>query len=250
MTHDELCMVVMGRTDALFEPVRKLTKARQTVDQLRRAFFDEGGIPWRSLESDEAARRTEGRQLAEKADAGTLRLKGRGGAKLLTVRLSDDADEGLRCRVFECDTLADSGPLLLELARRHKGGRRALAEPELVGLDYGTKEQTDRRVWLQDALRPALWRGLVDSNATVRGHVCYWLTASGLRYAEALPEVGTGEDFRAWRDAQVQVVADELAGEDPRTVATPAERGPGGYGDRVMCGEKRTMVVFWLAGFV
>lgn len=205
MKDEKILMTILAKTDAVFWPIRNHNISGRVLFYERRREFMECGLPWASGETSEAGRKAAQRDLEALASAGkVLVFKGR--ERTLGVRLSEKADDDIR-RMICLATLADALMVLDELYRRLNDGdvcdfvgKAWTSEQSLTGIEWGDHEQRWHYVRLTENVYPLLWRGLVESNASIRGHVWYRLTDAGLKLAQE--RVKNGQSRRQYPPKQ------------------------------------------------
>jgi hypothetical protein len=224
---NETMLTILAKTDAAFWPVRKNDVPGRVLFHERRWAFLTAGLPWASGKMSEAGRKAAQRDLEALADAGKVLVYKPKSARTLGVRLSESADDAMR-QMIGLATYADALPFLDELHRRLDDGdgcnflgRPWTSEESLTGIRWGDNEKRGHYVLLTQDLYPMLWRGLVESNASIQGHVWYGLTAAGLElarqraeggqasgeYPPPLPAEGDEEAFDSYHDARMQEVS-------------------------------------------
>jgi hypothetical protein len=178
----------------------------------RRRAIVHGGVPWASERVlpglDDAARKQVQRSLDELALEGLVLTYQPKGAKTLGVRLSDSGDARARALVG-LPTLGDAVGLLAQLAdiERHDAtcaflGRTWVAETSLAGVHWGEHANRQRFVEVEDRLLPALVRGWVESNCSVRGHCWYAITPAGRERLGQRAVVATAEGVASYDSAR------------------------------------------------
>jgi hypothetical protein len=225
-SRDETLLAILAKTDAVFWPIRNHdTPGRRAFYERRRAFLS-AGLPWASGAASEAGRKAAQRELDALRAEGLVKTYNPRGARTLGVRLTGTADDCLR-RKLGLATYADALGFLDELYRRREdpdgfdgigtgtgGGLPWSSEQALTGIRWGDNDKRVYYVLLTEDLLPLLWRGLVESNSSVQGHVWYGLTAEGyelaagrdetgeacLDYPPPLPEPGDDEAFAFYHD--------------------------------------------------
>jgi len=204
---NEILLSILAKADAVFWPIRNHDTPGRTLFYERRRVFLSAGVPWASGAASEAGRKAAQRELDALRGEGLVKAYNPRGARTLGVRLTGSADDDLR-RMIGLATYADALGFLDELYRRRHdpdgfdgigtgaGGKPPWSSEEaLTGIRWGDNDNRGYYVLLTYDLYPLLWRGLVKSNSSVRGHVWYGLTAKGYELARRRDEAAqaTGE---------------------------------------------------------
>ncbi len=230
---DEQLLTILAKTDAVFWPIRKHDVPGRVLFYERRWAFPTAGVTWASGAVSEAGRKAAQRDLEALLSAKLVKTYNPRGGRTLGVRLTEAADDTMR-RMIGLATYADSLPFLDELyCRLDDGdgcnflGRPWTSEESLTGVRWGDNDNRGYYVLLTEDLYPLLWRGLVESNASIQGHVWYGLTAAGYElareraedgqasrdYPPPPPAEGDEEAFDFYHDARMQDVKALEAGE-------------------------------------
>jgi hypothetical protein len=221
---DEQLLTILAKTDAVFWPIRKHNVPGRVLFYERRWAFPTAGVPWASGVVSEAGRKAAQRELEALLSAKLVKTYNPRGGRTLGVRLTETADDAMR-RMIGLATYADSLPFLDELYHRMDDGdgcnflgRPWTSEESLTGVRWGDNDNRGYYVLLTEDLYPLLWRGLVESNASVQGHVWYGLTAAGYELASKRadnrqasreyppPAEGDEDVFDFYHDARMQDV--------------------------------------------
>jgi hypothetical protein len=199
--NDEILLTILAKTDAAFWPIRNHDCPGRVLFYERRWGFLTAGLPWASGAASDAGRKAAQRDLEKLAAPGKVLTYKPRGVRTLGVRLSEKADDAMR-RMIGLATYADALPLLDELHRRltdgdgcDEGGRPWTSEQSLTGVKWGDNERRGYYVLLTEDAYPLLWRGLVESNASMQGHVWYGLTAAGLALAQERDRAGAAQEW-------------------------------------------------------
>jgi hypothetical protein len=183
---DNVLISILAATDAIFIPDRDpCHPVKHVALYERRRDFPMRGVPWgsdRVLPGLGAAGRKQVQRVVEQAIGKGLVHAFKPRAKTLGVRLTDEGDARARA-IAGLPGYADALAMLDQiraLVTALGGGRRWIPETWLAGLDWGDDSRRRAFVAVEEYLLPALHRGLVVSNGSIRGHTWYDLTPAGL----------------------------------------------------------------------
>jgi hypothetical protein len=183
---DRILLGLLAATDAVFIPDRDpLSRKRHAVLWERRKYFRQRGLPWSSEAvegaSDEAVRKRVQREIDRLKGARFVHAYRPQGSKTVGLRLTDAGDQYTRA-LAGLPTLASSLVLISRLreltqsdAARPWLGRMWVPETVLTGVEWGDNEQSYKYVELEEQLLPAIVRGWVICNCSIRGHGWYSL---------------------------------------------------------------------------
>jgi hypothetical protein len=189
---------ILADTDSVFMPNRNWTGHRGAVLYERRRDYATAGVPWKSDALDEAGRKAAQRELEALADAGLVKTFRPKRVKTLGVKLADEGEALARAWCGLPDVELAIG-MMLQAALLNDDpetgatgdGRVWIPETWLAGVSYGQTAEPQARLKLAavaDKMLPALARGWVVSNSSVRGHVWYAITPDGWTKLEAVQE--------------------------------------------------------------
>lgn len=178
----------LARIDALHAPARDLGP-RATLHQLRDDFHRHNGLTWHAA-GDAATRQRLIREAEAEAEAGRLVMTKAGSA--FRVRLTDTAEEDLRCRC--CVSTYAQARGLLGLLRDaldaghgfEHTGRTWLRETRLCGVGYCDSDAGQVLGLLEEATLPLLTRDLLLANCDRAGRCWFALTAAGMHAAQGI----------------------------------------------------------------
>lgn len=183
---DNVLISILAATDAIFIPDRDPRHpVRHVALYERRRDFPMRGVSWgsdRVLPGLGAAGRKQVQRVVEQAIAKGLVLAFKPRTKTLGVRLTDEGDTRARAlvglpRFAEALAMLDQ---VRALTVALGGGRRWIPETWLAGVEWGDNSRRRAFVAVEEYMLPALHRGLVISNGSIRGHIWYDLTPAGL----------------------------------------------------------------------
>jgi hypothetical protein len=218
---------ILAMTDGIFKPMRQAdwTPPVPAVIYEHRTRFESDGVPWASGDSSVAGRKRTQRQLEGLAEAGLVTIckqKRRSG-----VKLTDRGD--IIARALAGIPNIDAGHSSLCEILKYQDGK--VCELLLAGLKrYDETDATTHEVWIvQRMMLPALWRGWVESNSDVYGHVQYRTTDLGRAIAKR-KEPTLPPDLPA-KDNEVNEIYTEstLSYRDQLRAATPEQTREIGY---------------------
>jgi hypothetical protein len=183
---DDILLAILAATDALFIPDRDpCDHNRHAVLYERRRDFPDAGIPWASEKAmpglDETGRKQVQRALEGLVGQGLVDALRPKGAKTVGVRLTDAGEARVRamCGLPLFEGAQAAVDHLVRLIEDDSAcvymGRIWTPETALAGVPWGDDERRHKFVEVEERLLPALVRGLVVSNCTVRGHCWYSL---------------------------------------------------------------------------
>lgn len=183
---DRILLYLLAATDAIFIPDRDpLKRNRHAVIWERRKAFEQRGIPWASrlVESGttENGRKQAQRAMEQLIQSRMVQVYRPNNSKTLGIRLTNVGDQYTRA-LAGLPTLVSSLPLIPQLRGFSEGeaaccflGQTWVPETLLAGVEWGDNEQRYKYVDIEEQLLPALVRGWVVSNCTIRGHCWYSL---------------------------------------------------------------------------
>jgi hypothetical protein len=183
---DRILLSLLAATDAVFIPDRDpLRRNRHALLWERRKYFDQRGIPWASKLVDagnsESGRKQAQRGIEQLTRARMVEVFRPNHSKTQGIRLTSSGDQYTRA-LAGLPTLLSSLSLLPKLrelsdsdAARPFLGRTWVPETALTGVRWGDNDQRHKYVDLEEQLLPALVRGWVVSNCSIRGHCWYSL---------------------------------------------------------------------------
>jgi len=187
---DQILVAILAATDAVFLPDRSpISSPRHQVICERRKYFPTHGVPWASEKAgpglDEAGRKQAQRALEGLVAHGLVHTVQPKLAKTLGVKLTEVGDRELRAKVglpsFDEAISALEQIAICETACEFVG-LRWVPETALTDAQWGDDERRQEFVKLEDRLLPALVRGFVRSNCSVKGHCWYSLTKAGEKF--------------------------------------------------------------------
>ncbi len=183
---DDILLAILAASDAVFIPDRDpMDCSRHAVLYERRRDFPDMGVPWASEKAmpglDESGRKQVQRALEDLVGQGLVDALRPKGAKTVGVKLTDAGEARVRALcglpLFEGTqaTVDQLVGLLEDESACVAEGRIWTPEIALAGVQWGDNERRHKFVEVEERLLPALVRGLVVSNCTVRGHCWYSL---------------------------------------------------------------------------
>lgn len=224
---------MLGRTDAPWLPVRREWSACGIISDARQE--SRTGIPSRACDdapTNDAERKRAQRIVSELVAAGLLTRD----PKRYVVALTAQGFRTARSLAWPV-VPADFAEVSRRLAERTAAGdcferlgqSGWVAEPFLCGEAWG--EQTDPIIfeWLADHMLPLLMAGLVESNASTVGHVCYRLTAGPISDS-ALAELVAPDGGDAFDDELCRVYLEHRTAARRRLVRKPGRSPSGNIG--------------------
>jgi hypothetical protein len=181
---DDILLAILAATDAVFIPDRDpMDFNRHTVLYERRRDFPDTGVPWASEKAmpglDEAGRKQVQRALEDLVGQGLVDALRPKGAKTVGVRLTDAGEARVRAMcglpLFEgAQAVVDQLTSLVSDDSACMANTRIWTpETKLAGVEWGDNTRKHLLVDVEERLLPALVRGQVVSNCTVRGHCWY-----------------------------------------------------------------------------
>lgn len=187
---DNVLISILAATDAIFIPDRDPRHpVRHVALYERRRDFPMRGVSWgsdRVLPGLGAAGRKQVQRVVEHAIGKGLVHAFKPRTKTLGVRLTDEGDTRARA-LAGLPAFADALAMLDQIRAfvvAIGGGRRWIPETWLAGVEWGDNSRRRAFVAVEEYLLPALQRGLVISNGSIRGHIWYDLTDAGLALAK------------------------------------------------------------------
>lgn len=216
---DRILLGLLAATDAVFIPDRDpLSRKRHTVLWERRKYFRQRGLPWSSEfvdgATDEAIRKRVQREIDRLKSARFVHAYRPQGSKTVGLRLTEAGDQYTRA-LAGLPTLVSSLallPRLRELAQSDSArpwlGRTWVPETVLTGVEWGDNERRHVYVELEEQLLPAMVRGWVISNCSLRGHGWYSLVNSSP--PTSIPAKAPDQSVAA-RDGYYRQIHDEIS---------------------------------------
>ena len=202
---DFILCYVLAVSDATWLPVRRFTAPLPANVYLARVGFRKTGVPWRSGEAGEAARKAAQRRLEAAASAGLVTVHRPRRGKNLGVRLTDEGDARARA-LCGLPGMADGLSLLGEVDRLSASAGAWV--PETSFADAGAECSESELMLTENLALPVLTRGWLESGATVRGNAAFRVAEAGRTYlvSEAtLAALDNLEDDEPPTDAQARL---------------------------------------------
>jgi hypothetical protein len=184
----------LGATDAIWLPMRNWDRPRPGNTSAVRREYPTTGAPY-VHDGDADARREGSRVMDALAATGLVQVSGN--TRSHAVKLSERG-EAIARSAAAMPSLAESLAKVREIAAltAAEPGRWVL-EHDLAGPDGWSPDDETRREALfdlEDLLLPALTRGLVGSNSTIRRNVAYRLTSTPIPKASPQKNLPKSED--------------------------------------------------------
>jgi len=181
---------LLGKADALWQPVRGAPGCLRAVLYEARADFRARGLRWASDEAGSVGRKRKQLDLERAARRGEVELvKERG--RTSHVRISSEAEDLAR-GVLGLPRLAEALAAVDELRRLNAGRPHVLyvRETTLAGVEYGKPRASEALASLEWDLSGLLLRGLMEANSDIERRVFYYLSPAGAALAEARAREG------------------------------------------------------------
>lgn len=175
---DRLLTRILAASDAVWLPLRDFRGTRPSNTSVARREYPERGVPWGSGESTEAGRKEAQRELGEAADASVIAVYRPSRGRAFGVKLTDEGESRARglCGLPALDAGLES---LAEVARLTGEARHWVPETALAGVDYAGPDCKRMLMVVEGLALPALARGWIEANASVKGAVWYSVTRKG-----------------------------------------------------------------------